>query len=84
MRDLVLRVEAAELAGVETDRSRFGTASRASEGDMLGEGDEGRCTGELSVLAGGVVAVPAMLARVQAASGQFRGVSYVLCPGSLL
>jgi len=61
----VLSVEAAELAGVETERSRLGTASRASEGDTLGEGEEGRCTGELSVLAGGLACSSAISSKLQ-------------------
>lgn len=32
--------------GVETERSSNGTASRAIEGDTLGEGESGRCVGE--------------------------------------
>ena len=42
--------------GVETVRSRRGIASRAREGETLGQGEEGRRSGELRVLAGGVVA----------------------------
>lgn len=35
-----------ELDGVETERSSSGTASRAIDGDTLGEGESGRCSGE--------------------------------------
>lgn len=42
--------------GVETVRSRRGIASRAREGETLGQGDAERRSGELRVLAGGVVA----------------------------
>lgn len=43
--DRVERVEPVEL-GVETERSSSGTASRAIEGDTLGEGESGRSSGE--------------------------------------
>lgn len=39
-------MEPAELEGVDTERSRCGTASSAIEGDVLGEGESGRCSGE--------------------------------------
>lgn len=46
------------LEGVEAERSRrsAGTASRAREGVMLGEGDcePARCSGEVMSLAGGL------------------------------
>ena len=51
----MLSVEAVELAGVDTERSRLGTASRAREGDTLGDGEDGRSEGELRVLAGGLM-----------------------------
>lgn len=54
------RKEAVE--GVETDLSRSGHAPRASEGVILGDGEEGRRYGELSLLVGGVIsAMSAML-----------------------
>jgi hypothetical protein len=49
-------VEKVEQVGVDTVRSRRGIASRAREGETLGQGEEGRRSGELRVLAGGVVA----------------------------
>lgn len=52
--------------GVDTVRSRRGIASRAREGETLGQGEEGRRSGELSVLAGGVVARSAMVAAAAA------------------
>ena len=61
-RDLLEVVEKVEHVGVDTVRSRRGIASRAREGETLGQGDEGRRSGELSVLAGGVVARSAMVA----------------------
>ena len=54
--------------GVDTVRSRRGIASRAREGETLGQGEEGRSSGELSVLAGGVVARSAMVAAAAAAA----------------
>lgn len=44
--------ETEELEGVETERSSKGTASSASDGETLGEGDSGRCTGEVRPLIG--------------------------------
>jgi len=56
-------VEKVEQVGVDTVRSSLGIASRAREGDTLGQGEEGRRSGELSVLVGGVVSsLEAMLA----------------------
>ena len=59
-------MEKVEHVGVDTVRSRRGMASRAREGETLGQGEEGRRSGELSVLAGGVVArsVEAMMASL--------------------
>lgn len=54
--------------GVETVRSRRGIASRAREGETLGQGEEGRRSGELRVLAGGVVARSLEAAMVAAAT----------------
>lgn len=54
--------------GVETVRSRRGIASRAREGETLGQGEEGRRSGELRVLAGGVVARSLEAAMVAAAA----------------
>jgi hypothetical protein len=61
-------VEKVEQVGVDTVRSRRGIASRAREGETLGQGEEGRRSGELSVLAGGVVArsTEAMVAEASA------------------
>jgi hypothetical protein len=47
--------------GVETDRSRVGIASRASEGETLRDGEEGGCSGEFSVLAGALARSSAMM-----------------------
>ena len=55
--------------GVETVRSRRGIASRAREGETLGQGDAERRRGELSVLAGGVVARSLEAVAMVAASG---------------
>lgn len=54
-------VEKVEQVGVETARSRLGIASRASEGETLREGEDGGCSGEFKVLAGGLVRSSAML-----------------------
>jgi len=54
-------VEKVEHVGVDTARSRLGMASRASEGETLRDGEEGACSGELMVLAGGLVRYSAML-----------------------
>lgn len=35
-----------QLDGVDTERSRSGTASSAIDGDVLGDGESGRCSGE--------------------------------------
>jgi hypothetical protein len=63
-RDLLEVVEKVEQVGVDTVRSSLGIASRAREGETLGQGDSGRMSGELSVLVGGVVvsSLEAMLA----------------------
>lgn len=42
------------MEGVETERSSEGTASRAREGEMDGEGEDGRCCGDVAVLSGGL------------------------------
>ncbi len=51
-RERVERVEAEEVEGVDTERSSSGTASRAREGETLGEGELGRWMGEVTVLEG--------------------------------
>jgi hypothetical protein len=56
-RERVEVVEKVEHVGVDTVRSRRGIASRAREGETLGDGEPGRRNGELRVLAGGVVLV---------------------------
>ena len=53
-RDLVESVDAAELDGVDADRSSRGTASRASDGETLGEGDAGLCSGDGMLLGVGL------------------------------
>lgn len=58
------RVEPAELEGVETERSRSGTASRASEGDTLSDGESGRVSGEAMLLAGGLGVMSAIVVVV--------------------
>ena len=47
-------VETEEVEGVETDRSRFGTASRAGDGDTLGDGELGLRIGDAMLLCGGL------------------------------
>jgi len=54
-------VENVEQVGVETARSRVGIASRASEGETLRDGEDGACSGELRVLAGGLMRSSAMM-----------------------
>lgn len=54
-------VEKVEHVGVETVRSRVGTASRASEGETLKDGEAGLCSGELSLLVGGLARSPAIV-----------------------
>ena len=54
-------LEKVEQVGVETDRSRVGIASRASEGETLRDGEDGGCSGELSVLAGALARSTAMM-----------------------
>lgn len=51
-RDLI--EEAVEVEGVETERSSGGTASSAREGETEGEGEEGRCRGEATLLRRGL------------------------------
>ena len=53
-------VELVDVEGVETVRSSRGTASRAREGDMLGDGEPGRWSGDVTMLASGLPAVSAM------------------------
>lgn len=48
-RDLTERDEADELDGVETDRSRCGTASNARDGEVLKDGELGRSSGEFAL-----------------------------------
>ena len=50
--------------GVETARSRSGTASRASDGEVLGEGELGLWSGEVTLLSGGLVIVSAILTSI--------------------
>lgn len=54
-----------ELDGVDTERSSSGTASRASDGETLGEGEHGRCSGEVTLLAGVLADKSAMLDSYQ-------------------
>jgi hypothetical protein len=54
-------LEKVEQVGVETDRSREGIASRASEGETLRDGEEGGCSGEFRVLAGALARSSAMM-----------------------
>lgn len=61
-----------EQVGVETARSSVGTASRASEGEMLRGGEEGRWYGELSVLAGGLMIASSAMFEVRREGG-YRG-----------
>lgn len=49
-RERVERVEAEDVEGVDTERSSSGTASRAREGETLGDGELGRWRGEVTVL----------------------------------
>lgn len=53
-------VDTEELVGVDTERSRNGMASSASEGEMLGDGELDLCTGEATLLAHGLSVVSAM------------------------
>ena len=50
-------VDTEELEGVDTERSRSGIASRGSEGEILGDGELERCSGEVGPLIGGVAVV---------------------------
>jgi hypothetical protein len=73
-RDLLEVVEKVEQVGVDTVRSSRGIASRAREGETLGQGEEGRRSGELSVLVGGVVSsLKAMLASCRDGMGCVTG-----------
>ena len=45
--DWVEKVERVEVEGVDTERSSSGTASRASEGEMLNEGEVANWIGEV-------------------------------------
>jgi len=60
-------------------------ASRAREGETLGQGEEGRRSGELSVLAGGVVARSAMVAAAAASLCRDGGMGCVTggCSGGM-
>lgn len=60
--DRVERVEMVELEGVDAALSRSGTASRARDGDVLSDGELGRCSGEVTLLARGLlfVSIPAL------------------------
>lgn len=49
-----------ELDGVDAERSRCGTASRASEGETLGDGELGRSSGEATLLVGWLAGVSAI------------------------
>lgn len=59
-RDRVDRVDPEELDGVEVERSKYGTAPSAIDGDTLGDGELGRCSGEVTLLAGLVEGVSAI------------------------
>ena len=62
-REFLDRVESVDIVdGVETARSRSGTASRAREGDVLGEGELDRRFGDAAMLSGGLVIVSAIFA----------------------
>ena len=50
-----------ELDGVETERSRSGMASRASEGETLGDGELDLCSGEVAPLTGALAVVSDIL-----------------------
>lgn len=49
---------------METERSSSGTASRASEGDTLSDGESGRVSGEAMLLAGGLGVMSAIVVVV--------------------
>ena len=49
-RDRVESSETLELDGVDTERSSRGMASRASDGEMLEDGESGRCIGDVALL----------------------------------
>ena len=49
---------------METERSSSGTASRASEGDTLSDGESGRVSGEAMLLAGGLGVMSAIFVVV--------------------
>lgn len=61
--DLVESVEP-ESDGVENDRSSGGTASRASDGETLGEGEAARCNGEVFALAGTLTGISVLLGSI--------------------
>lgn len=52
--DRVDKVETVDVEGVETQRSSSGTASRARDAVVLGDGDLERCSGEAMLLTGGL------------------------------
>ena len=56
------------LDGVDTDRSRSGTASNASEGVTDGEGESGRCMGLVMLDSGGEGAASTTSDNVDAGS----------------
>lgn len=58
---------------METERSSNGTASRASEGETLGEGELGRCAGEVTVLSGGLIGISAIVMRLAACALRLHG-----------
>lgn len=65
-RDCLERIEeAVDVEGVETDRSSWGTASSARDGETEGEGEEGRCCGEVALLAGGLETVSAIFGQTR-------------------
>ena len=68
--------------GVDTARSRSGTASRASDGDILGEGELGLWTGEATLLAAGLIIMSAM--ATSGSAGVSRPMSLTLLMGQIL
>jgi hypothetical protein len=63
-REFLDRVERVDIVdGVETARSRSGTASRAREGEILGDGELGLWSGDATLLSGGLVIVSVILAE---------------------
>lgn len=69
-----------EQVGVETARSSVGTASRASEGETQRGGEEGRLSGELTALGGGLATSSAML-QYYSVAGWKANVGPVCQPG---